>query len=699
MAALLLRRVAAAGAVIAAAGAVDVSAQGGASTRLTRQQRALLQAVISAVDAHRTAPPSSNVEWPVHILRASDGAHYLAFSLQVDEARLPPNGAMVYVRLASRQPGTPPVPERSAVAEWLAGQRSDPLPMRPTRIVTVPLDELPVGGATSTARVNRPGSEAGQHSTALRLLEHQRERERQREEEQAAARRAALEGTAPAPSTLYPFEDFDVRATIARSPHGRAWLRRAAVAGAGDFDLYVAWADADASPRDVDVHVAKRTLRLPPATANGLALSSLILADDVHVMDRPTPSDAQTAHPYAIGLTSITPADDVVFTPDQRLAVMFQVINPAANTSGKPDVMVNFRIVRPGPGGETLVASLNPQHYHAEVLPADFDLARGHPLFVAMAAPLATLPRGEYRLQVLVSDRLSGRSTAGAVDFRIAATPLGLLREAPRVEMPRFERRRLLEPDLFDRLLVRLAPPSPSPALARALDEARRREFLGLLREEPVPPEEAGVRAVLRALTLYALGDAPATIAILLEQALRQSAPPGPTRALLGAARALDGQDRAAAAAWQAALDDGFEARGLVVEIVRAYLRAGDGPRAWRAAAQIDARTAEPDVAPLLATAALEAGEEAAALDVLDALPAGALDPMQVRFLRLRALFASFAHGRGPGATADGRRRFEQEAAAYIDAGGPHAALARDWLEEVRAAAERRSTGSGTGRR
>ncbi len=163
-----------------------------------------------------------------------------------------------------------------------------------------------------------------------------------------------------------------------------------------------------------------------------LALSSIIIADNVAVRAVPYPPAEQAAHPYAIGPTEITPAADATFTRDERLAVAFQVINARSSETGKPDLAVNFRIVRAEGDRETPVASLSPQSYTDATMPADFDLRLGHPIFVAVAAPLATLLRGDYRLKIMVSDRIAGTASTADADFRVIGTPLSLLAEAPR---------------------------------------------------------------------------------------------------------------------------------------------------------------------------------------------------------------------------------------------------------------------------
>ncbi len=49
---------------------------------LTRQQRELLSAIITAVDAAAVQPETNDLKWQHHIMRASDGSHYVAFSAE-----------------------------------------------------------------------------------------------------------------------------------------------------------------------------------------------------------------------------------------------------------------------------------------------------------------------------------------------------------------------------------------------------------------------------------------------------------------------------------------------------------------------------------------------------------------------------------------------------------------------------------------
>src|SRR5918995_4637516 len=69
--------------------------------KLSRTERAALQAIVTAVDSSRGTAPTPDATWPIHVLRASDGSHYVAFS--VPAAGLTPDRPVVlYVRLATR---------------------------------------------------------------------------------------------------------------------------------------------------------------------------------------------------------------------------------------------------------------------------------------------------------------------------------------------------------------------------------------------------------------------------------------------------------------------------------------------------------------------------------------------------------------------------------------------------------------------
>ncbi len=371
---------------------------------LTRQQRDLLRGIVVATDA-AASPSDDRAAWQTHIMRASDGSHYVAVSVEPPAAAALPSGpVLLYIRLATASPtdAAEPIVERSAIREWLAGGRTDPrlLPRR-----NIAIGDMPAFGPGA---IGVRGSTASTGSNELKLMAMERERARQEQEDQNRSRRAALEGRQPIQRDLLPFEDFDLASQSTR-PDGTRVISRAFTAGPGDYHLYLAWADP-ASPKD-GVRVLRKALSLPAARTAGLSTSSIILADGVATRAAPYAASEQASHPYSIGMMEIMPAWTTRYPRDANLSVAFQVINALpSDAAGMPDVVVGFRIVRVAGERESPVAALNPLHYNSTTLPADFNLRLGHPLFAAMTAPLATLARGDYRLKIVVNDRVAGTS-------------------------------------------------------------------------------------------------------------------------------------------------------------------------------------------------------------------------------------------------------------------------------------------------
>ncbi|MEO8680616.1 MAG: hypothetical protein ABI665_16310 [Vicinamibacterales bacterium] len=659
--------------VLVSLAAAGVDARQSTTPQPTKPQRETLRAIIAAVDQAVAAPETPGVDWPVHLMRASDGSHYVAFTVNPPPATpLPAGPVMLYIRLATAAPSSAQsLAERSTVSEWLAGKRSDPL-MKP-KSGFVP-GEMPNFGAGGIAV---RGSTPSSGSNDLSLMAMERARARQEKEDYDRQRKAELEGLEKANRNLLPFEDFDLSVAV---PADVRAIQRALTAGPGDYELYVGWADASTKPPAV-VRVVKRQLHLPPASTTELMLSTVIVADRVAVREVAYSAEEQRAHPYTIGATDIIPARDSVFARDERIAVAFQVINAHASEAGKPDVSINFRIVRVLQDRETPVASLTPQRYHDLTLPADFDLRLGHPIFAAVSAPLATIPRGEYRLKILAADHIAGTTTSADADFSVVGTPLTLLAEAPPLGQP-FKHESVLTPDLLRATVQGLRLPTASPELTRALDLAERAQFVDLLREEPLAPAEQGVRIALTALALYSVGDATSS-SVQLQRALQLNAPAGGVQFLLGAARALQGRDADAIAAWQAAIDAGMPARSVTPLLVDAYLRRGD---AVRAAALLATEPSDSKNGPWIRARAamlIASGHEGDAVALLQSRLAVQADDLDAAWLLVHALFATVV--RAPaGTTPPNLDAFTTVARDYVARDGAHAALAKEWLGIVR---------------
>jgi len=632
-----------------------------------------LQAVIKAADAARSQPVTPDASWPIHVLRAGDGSHYVAFSVLSPPGLPPDKPVVLYVRLATRaQDGAVTVAERSAVGEWLAGERSALLP--PKRGVA--FGEMPTFGAGAIA-ARGPGPQS------LQLLEMERERTKEKREAGERDRKAELEGAGAArgPSPVLPFEDFDVGAVAASDNSGGAVLRRSLTTGPGEYDLIVGWADPSARDIAATVRVMRRALHMDVASTSAFALSSVIVADQVAVRDTPFGAGEQTAHPYSIGTTEIVPARDHSLTNDERLNLVVQAINPRSAPDGKPDVAVAFRLFRVTGATQEPVGTVAPQVYNQATLPADFDVTKGQPVFAAVAVPLRTFKRGTYRVQVLADDRLARSSATTDVSFTVVGTPAALLRDAPPLG-PRYRRDAVLARAPLSALLSQLRQTAPSAAMAGALSAAEAHRFVDLVREDAVAPAELGARTLLRALALYAIGDTVASLAGPLLLASQQGAPAAAVQMLTGAVRASEGNDLDAIAAWTSAMAGGVDAAALSPLIIDAALRQNDWTRAADLAQKIstpgDGRSVRQ-----LAAARIGAGREADAVPLLEQRLAQQGDDLDAQWLLLHALFSGFVKGAGPGAEPSSRARFGEVFSQYEAAGGGNAALAREWREAI----------------
>jgi hypothetical protein len=452
---------------------------------------------------------------------------------------------------------------------------------------------------------------------------------------------------------------------------GTRAIQRALTAGPGFYELSVAWADASQPPAKAALHVARRSLQLAPAAAE-FGLSSIIVADAIGVRQARHDALQQRAHPYTIGLTDITPARDATFTPSEQIAVAFQIVNPAVADTGKPDVRISPRITRLNGTREDTVATLSPLVFDAASLPPEFDVRLGHPLIAAFAAPLATIPRGDYRLMITAEDRVASSVVAARAAFTVAGTPESLLAEAPPLA-PRFAPATVLEPAALAEVLTRLETPPTSPALARAFASARAGQFADLLVNDAVPDHEQGTRAALSGLALLSLGNSAA--ATEFQRALQLKAPAAAVQVLMGAARAIAGRDAEAIAAWEAARQAGFPRPVLDRLVTEAFLRQKDYVRA---AAAIGDRP--PDTTSMATFAATRIGirRPAEAVAVLDAILAERPDDVEARWLLVHALYAQFVGGDRGSAT-----RLRTEAQRYIDGKGRHTQLALEWLKVV----------------
>jgi hypothetical protein len=213
----------------------------------------------------------------------------------------------------------------------------------------------------------------------------------------------------------------------------------------GDYDVFVVMRERiepGASRPRPKASVVRQALAVPEFGSTDLTTSSLMVADRLTTLTEAVPTDRLAERPYAIGLNEITPAVDRVFRRDEELIVVFLVYNPMVTSERQFDLKVEYHFFRQlGPGahkqeearkqgeggahpprpGETYFNRTEPQRFNPALMGSSFDPRSGEPVMAGQVVPLAGFENGEYRLDVQVTDLLSGKSVSRDVSFTVGS--------------------------------------------------------------------------------------------------------------------------------------------------------------------------------------------------------------------------------------------------------------------------------------
>ncbi|MCX6549501.1 MAG: hypothetical protein NTY02_00585 [Acidobacteria bacterium] len=207
-------------------------------------------------------------------------------------------------------------------------------------------------------------------------------------------------------------------------------VSRAFAVPAGDYDVYVVLRerlpidvkDREKLPAKTGVVTAK--VSVPNFWTTELTTSSVILAEKVEGLAQPLTRQEAAEQPYTFGMTQIVPASSPKFPKKAELSVVFLVYNTGLDAGKKPDVTIEYSFyqkVATAEKGEKFFNKTNPQVFSAATLPPQFDPALGHQLVAGQSVPLGSFPEGEYRLEIKITDKLSGKSMTHNVQFFVAA--------------------------------------------------------------------------------------------------------------------------------------------------------------------------------------------------------------------------------------------------------------------------------------
>jgi hypothetical protein len=203
-------------------------------------------------------------------------------------------------------------------------------------------------------------------------------------------------------------------------PDGR--VSRAMMVPGGDYEVYIAIKDKNTGDKK---QVAKTGLMRKDITVpdfnTGLSTSSILLVSNVEQLPNAVSTEQQDNEPYTFGTTKIVPNTQGRFKTTEELQLLFWIYGATPAANKKPELQIEYNFHQKTAEGEKFFNKTKPQEVTGEGLPADFDMTAGHPLPGSIILPLASFPAGDYRLEIKVTDKPSGKTLTRDVTFSVVA--------------------------------------------------------------------------------------------------------------------------------------------------------------------------------------------------------------------------------------------------------------------------------------
>jgi len=187
----------------------------------------------------------------------------------------------------------------------------------------------------------------------------------------------------------------------------------------GDYDLYVAVkdkgtvekVDKNYTPR---VGILKKDVTVPDFNTPGLATSSMLLSTGIQPAAAGVTADDD---PYVFGQMQIVPSRDGKYKKADTLSVVYWVYGATGDAAGKPDLTIENSFNQKTADGEKFFNKTQPQSLNAQ---SPYNVSMGVPNFLEV--PLASFTPGDYRLEIKITDKASGKTVTQNVNFSVAAS-------------------------------------------------------------------------------------------------------------------------------------------------------------------------------------------------------------------------------------------------------------------------------------
>ena len=199
-------------------------------------------------------------------------------------------------------------------------------------------------------------------------------------------------------------------------------ISRAMAVPGGEYDLFIGVKEKSTGDRKQPpqkMGLLRHDLSVPDFNKAELQTSSIIVADSVEPVQTAMTNEQQQENPYTFGTMKIVPSMEPKLQKTGELQVVFWIYGATTDASKKPDVQVEYNFHQKTGEGEKYFNKTAPQQLNATTLPPQFDMAAGHQLPGSLVVPLASFPAGDYRLEIKVTDKPSGKTLTRDVAFSV----------------------------------------------------------------------------------------------------------------------------------------------------------------------------------------------------------------------------------------------------------------------------------------
>jgi hypothetical protein len=199
-------------------------------------------------------------------------------------------------------------------------------------------------------------------------------------------------------------------------------ISRAMAVPGGEYEVFIAVKDKGTGDKKqvAKSGVLRKDLSVPNFSDAELATSSVIVADAVEPVQTAMTNEQQQENPYTFGTMRIVPSVEPKFKKTGELQVVFWIYGATQDAATKkPDVQIEYNFHQKTGEGEKYFNKTAPQQLNATTLPPQFDMAAGHQLPGSLVVPLASFPAGDYRLEIKITDKPSGKTLNRDIAFTV----------------------------------------------------------------------------------------------------------------------------------------------------------------------------------------------------------------------------------------------------------------------------------------